>query len=55
MAKAILTEVREIALLASMVLGLSVLTQAVACAAVIITDNQTQHVAALAPLSAIAR
>lgn len=54
MSRVILAEVREVVLLASMVLGLSLITLAVACAAVVIADNQTLHVAALAPLSAVA-
>lgn len=59
MSKAVLAEAREIALMMSMVLGLSALSLAVACAAVIIADNQTRHVAALAdsaaPLGSLGR
>lgn len=48
MSKAILTEAREIALLLSMLLGLSALSLAMACAAVVIADSQTRSVATLA-------
>ena len=45
MSKAVVAEARELALLMSMVLGLSAVSLAVACAAVVIADNQTLHVA----------
>ena len=58
MPKAVLAEARELALMMSMVLGLSAMSLAVACAAVVLADNQPLHVAALAtnaPLSALDR
>ena len=48
MSRAVLAEAREVFLLMSMVLGLSFLSLAVACAAVVIADNQAKHVASLA-------
>jgi hypothetical protein len=48
MSRVILAEAREIIILMSMLLGLSVLTLLVAGAAVVITDSQNQHVAELA-------
>jgi len=53
MSKAVVAEAREILLLMSMLAGLSALSLAVACAAVVIADNQTQHVAALAMSAAL--
>jgi hypothetical protein len=50
----VLAEAREILLLVSMVLGLSVMSLVVACAAVALADNQTQHVASLAMSSPLA-
>ena len=58
MAKMVLAEAREIFLMMSMVLVLSAISLAVACAAVMIADNHTQHVAALAmsaPVTSIDR
>ena len=58
MAKMVLVEAREVLLMMSMLLGLSALSLAVACAAVMIADYQTQHVAALAmstPVTSIDR
>lgn len=58
MSKTILAEAREIALLTSMLVGLSALSLAVAGAAVLIADSQTRHVAAAAmnaPLGTIDR
>lgn len=58
MSRVILAEAREIAILMSMLLGLSVLTMLVAAGAVMIAENQTQHVAALAgkaPLTVVDR
>lgn len=52
MSKAVLAEAREIFLLMSMVIGLSALSLAVACAAVVLADTQTKHVASLAMVSA---
>lgn len=54
MSKAILSEAREIALLMSMLVGLSALSLGVACAAVMIADTQTHHVAALANMTSLA-
>ncbi len=48
MSRAILAEAREVFLVMSMLIGLSVTSLAVACGAVILADNQTMHVAALA-------
>ncbi len=48
MSRVILAEAREIIILMSMLLGLSVLTLLVAAGAVIIADSQNQHVATLA-------
>ena len=45
MSKAILSEAREIAVLMSMLLGLSALSLMVGCAAVMIADTQTRHIA----------
>lgn len=56
MSKAVVAEACEIFLLMSMVLGLSAISLAVACAAVAIADTQNRHVATLAspaPLSAL--
>ncbi len=58
MSKAILTEAREIFLMMSMLVGLSGLSLAVACGAVMIADSQTQHIAGLAmnaPISSFER
>ena len=49
MSKAILAEAREIFLLMPMLAGLSAMSPAMACAAVMVGDSQTQHVATLAP------
>ena len=54
MTRAVLAEAREIFLLMSMLVGLSGLSLAVACGAVIIADNQTQNVAARTVPAAIA-
>jgi hypothetical protein len=54
MARALVAEAREILLLMSMLVGLSGLSLAVACGAVIIADNQTQNVAARTVPTAIA-
>jgi hypothetical protein len=48
MSRAVLAEAREIFLLMSMLAGLSAMSLAAACAAVMVADSQTQHVAALA-------
>ena len=54
MARALVAEAREIFLLMSMLAGLSVMSLAVACGAVVIADNQTQNVAARTVPAAIA-
>ena len=54
MARALVAEAREILLLMSMLAGLSVMSLAVACGAVIIADNQTQNAAARTVPTAIA-
>ena len=54
MTRAVLAEAREIFLLMSMLLGLSGLSLAVACGAVIIADNQAQNAAARTIPTAIA-
>lgn len=54
MAKVILSEAREIALLMSMLLGLSALSLAMACAAVMIADSQARYVATLADVGPLA-
>jgi len=48
MSRVILAEAREIIILMSMLLGISVLTLLVAGAAVMIADSQNLHLAALA-------
>lgn len=48
MSKTLLAEARDIVLLMSMLMVLSMASLAVACGAVLIADGQTQHVAALA-------
>lgn len=58
MSKAMLAEAREILVLISMLVGLSALSLAVACGAVVLADNQSMHVAALAmgqPVSSVGR
>ena len=47
MSKAVLAEARELFLLMSMMLGLSAMSLAIACAAVMIADNQTTRVTSL--------
>jgi hypothetical protein len=54
MTRVVIAEAREIFLLMSMLAGLSVMSLAVACGAVIVADSQTQHVAALALPSPLA-
>ena len=54
MSRVILAEAREILILMSMLLGLSVLTLLVAAGAVMIADGQNQHVAALASQTSVA-
>jgi hypothetical protein len=54
MTRAVLAEAREILLLMSMLVGLSGLSLAVACGAVIIADNQAQTAAARTVPTAIA-
>jgi hypothetical protein len=54
MSKAILSEAREIALLMSMLVGLSALSLDVACAAMMIADTPTQHVASFANTTSLA-
>lgn len=49
MSKALLAEAREIALLMSMLVGLSAVSLAVTGGAVIIADARSQHAAATAP------
>jgi flagellar basal body P-ring protein FlgI len=53
MTRAVLAEAREIVLLMSMLLGLSGLSLAVACGAVIVADNQAQNAAARTAPTAI--
>ena len=54
MTRAVLAEAREILLLMSMLVGLSGLSLAVACGAVIIADNQAQNSTARTVPTAIA-
>ena len=54
MTRAVLAEAREIFLLMSMLAGLSGLSLAVACGAVIIADSQAQNAAARTVPAAIA-
>ena len=54
MTRVVIAEAREIFLLMSMLAGLSVMSLAVACGAVIVADSQTRHVAALALPSPLA-
>jgi hypothetical protein len=54
MSNAILSEVREITLTMAMLAGLLALSLGVACAAVVIADNQTRHVATLAGVAPVA-
>ncbi len=48
MAKTILAEAREIVLMISMLMVLSIMSLAVACGAVVLADHQTLHIAAMA-------
>jgi hypothetical protein len=54
MTRTVIAEAREIFVLMSMLAGLSVMSLAVACGAVIVADSQTQEVAALAMPSPLA-